>query len=171
MPTIGVSLAVPEPWGQELQDYRVALGDEAAVHIPTHITLLPPTEVEEADVPGLEEHLAAVATRTPSFAVHLRGTGSFRPVSPVVFVGVVEGISACEQLAAAVVSGPLTMDRDFPYHPHVTVAHHLDDQLLDRAFAELEDFDAAFEAEDMWMYRHDPCSGWQPSRAFSLTGG
>lgn len=170
MPTIGVSLAVPEPWGQELQDYRVALGDQAAVHIPTHITLLPPTEVEEADVPGLEEHLAAVATRTPAFGVHLRGTGSFRPVSPVVFVGVVEGISACEQLAAAVVSGPLAMDRGFPYHPHVTVAHHLDDRLLDRAFTELEEFDAAFEAEDMWMYRHDPCSGWQPSRSFSLTG-
>ena len=57
MPTIGVSLAVPEPWGQELQDYRVSLGDQAAVHIPTHITLLPPTDVAEADVPGLDEQV------------------------------------------------------------------------------------------------------------------
>ena len=171
MPTIGVSLAVPEPWGRELQDYRVALGDEAAVHIPTHITLLPPLEVAEADVRLLEEHLASVASRMPAFSVHLRGTGSFRPISPVVFVGVVEGISACEQLAADVVSGPLAVDRSFPYHPHVTVAHHLDDVLLDRAFTELDDFDAAFEADEMWMYRHDPLSGWQPSRSFALSGG
>ncbi|ROR90186.1 2'-5' RNA ligase family protein [Nocardioides aurantiacus] len=170
MPTVGVSLAVPEPWGRELQEYRVALGDAAAVHIPTHITLLPPLEVDEADVPLLEEHLAAVAARTPAFSVHLRGTGSFRPVSPVVFVGVVEGISACEQLAADVVSGPLAVDRGFPYHPHVTVAHHLGDDLLDRAFAELGDFDVAFAAEEMWMYRHDPDSGWQPTRAFALSG-
>ena len=40
------------------------------------------------------------------FRVHLRGTGTFRPVSPVVFVGVVEGISQCEQLAAGVRQGP-----------------------------------------------------------------
>ncbi|KQT94180.1 2'-5' RNA ligase [Marmoricola sp. Leaf446] len=170
MPTVGVSLAVPEPWGRELQEYRVSLGDAAAVHIPTHITLLPPLEVDEADVRLLEEHLAGVAARTPAFSVHLRGTGSFRPVSPVVFVGVVEGISACEQLAADVVSGPLEVDRGFPYHPHVTVAHHLGDDLLDRAFAELGDFDVAFAAEEMWMYRHDPDSGWQPTRAFALTG-
>ncbi|WP_445257163.1 2'-5' RNA ligase family protein [Nocardioides aurantiacus] len=171
MPTIGVSLAVPEPWGRQLQEYRVSLGDAAAVHIPTHVTLLPPLAVDEADVPLLEEHLTQVASRTPAFAVHLRGTGSFRPISPVVFVGVVEGISACEQLAADVVSGPLAVDRSFPYHPHVTVAHDLSDDLLDRAFDDLADFDADFEVAEMWMYRHDPVSGWQPTRAFALTGG
>lgn len=170
MPTIGVSLAVPEPWGRELQDYRVALGDGAATHIPTHITLLPPLEVGEPGVARLEDHLAAVAARTPAFRVHLRGTGSFRPVSPVVFVGVVDGISACEQLAADVRSGPLAPEHGFPYHPHVTVAHHLGDDLLDRAFRELDGFEAVFAAAEMWMYRHDPLTGWQPSRSFALSG-
>lgn len=170
MPTIGVSVAVPDPWGRELQDYRVALGDEAAVHIPTHITLLPPLQVEEPGVRRLEEHLADVADRTRPFRIHLRSTGSFRPVSPVVFVGVVEGISACEQLSADVLDGPIDIDRSFPYHPHVTVAHHLDDALLDRAFGELSGFDARFEVDEMWMYRHDPDVGWQPTRSFPLRG-
>ena len=36
------------------------------------------------------------------------------------------------------------MDLRFPYHPHVTVAHHLADAQLDRAFAELADFECEF---------------------------
>ena len=46
MPTIGVSVAVPDPWGTELQQYRIGMGDASALHIPTHITLLPPHVVE-----------------------------------------------------------------------------------------------------------------------------
>src|SRR5665809_135446 len=42
MPTIGVAIALPEPWASDLQEYRTALGDETATLIPTHITLVPP---------------------------------------------------------------------------------------------------------------------------------
>ncbi|MET0998982.1 MAG: 2'-5' RNA ligase family protein [Marmoricola sp.] len=168
MPTIGVSVAVPEPWGSELQHYRIGAGDEAARHIPTHITLLPPHQVADHDIDEVVTHLAGVAAEIDPFRVHLRGTGTFQPVSPVVFVGVVQGISQCEQLAAGVRRGPLVIEREFPYHPHVTVAHHLSDEQLDQAFTDLQDFDAAFDVEEMWMYLHDDASGWQPTRAFTL---
>ena len=72
-------------------------------------------------------HLARAASAVPPFDIHLRGTGTFRPVSPVVFVTLAEGISGCEVLADAVRQGPLEVDLHFPYHPHVTIAHHLDD--------------------------------------------
>jgi len=168
VPTIGVSLAVPEPWGTELQQYRIGAGDEAARHIPTHITLLPPHHVDDGDIAGVVKHLVALAAGMEPFRVHLRGTGTFQPVSPVVFVGVVEGISQCEQLAVGVGQGPLVIERAFPYHPHVTVAHHLSDEQLELAFTDLEDFDAAFDVEQMWMYLHDDASGWQPTHAFSF---
>ncbi len=168
MPTIGVSVAVPEPWGPELQQYRIGAGDEAARHIPTHITLLPPHQVAAGDIDEVMTHLGHVAAEIEPFRVHLRGTGSFQPVSPVVFIGVVEGISQCEQLAAGVRQGPLVIERVFPYHPHVTVAHNLSDEQLNRAFTDLEDFDAVFDVEEMWMYLHDDASGWQPTRAFAL---
>src|SRR6476620_640348 len=141
MPTIGVAVAIPEPWATELQDYRTAVGDTTATMIPTHITLVPPTDVSDDDLTEIEKHLTDVAGETERFCVHLRGTGTFRPVSPVVFVTLVEGISQCEQLAAAVRRGPLDVEISFPYHPHVTVAHHLEDDLLDRAFEELAGFD------------------------------
>lgn len=168
MPTIGVSVGVPEPWGTELQQYRIGAGDEAARHIPTHITLLPPHKVSDGEIERVVTHLAAVAAETEPFRVHLQGTGTFQPVSPVVFVGVVEGMSECERLAAGVRQGPLVIERQFPYHPHVTVAHHLDDELLEGAFTDLQDFDAAFDVEEMWMYQHDDASGWQPTRAFAF---
>jgi 2'-5' RNA ligase len=168
--TIGVALAVPEPWGAQLQDYRASLGDEMAYGIPTHITLMPPFEVDPDDLPGVEEHLAQAAAHNAAFRIHLRGTGTFRPVSPVVFVVVVRGISQCEQLAFSVRRGPLEAELAFPYHPHVTVAHDLEDPLLDQAFDELSGFECQFDAEHFWLYVHDPDKGWQPTRSFALTG-
>jgi 2'-5' RNA ligase len=168
MPTIGVALAIPEPWATQLQDYRTSVGDSTATMIPTHITLIPPTEVDDAELRVIESHLEAVAARVTGFTIHLRGTGTFRPVSPVVFVTVAEGISQCEQLAAALRQGPLAVNLQFPYHPHVTIAHHLPDDALDRAFTELASFDSVFDATEFHLYVHDEESGWKPTRDFPL---
>lgn len=168
MPTIGVAVAIPEPWATELQDYRTSVGDLTATQIPTHITLIPPVAVSDSEVGDVESHLASVADDIDAFRIHLRGTGTFRPVSPVVFVSVVEGISDCELLADAVRQGPLAVELDFPYHPHVTIAHHLADVQLDRAFDELADFECEFAADHFALYVHDDSAGWQPTRDFAL---
>ncbi len=167
--TIGVAIAVPEPWGEQLQRYRVDLGDSSAQGIPTHITLMPPTKVEESALPAIEQHLAEAAANNTVFRIRLRGTGTFRPVSPVVFVMVAEGISSCEQLAFSVRRGPLEVDLQFPYHPHVTVAHHLPDPQLDRAFDDLASFECSFTVDRFSLYVHDVESGWAPTRHFMLT--
>ena len=166
MPTIGVAVAIPEPWATQLQDYRTSVGDTMAATIPTHITLVPPTELD--DRAEVDAHLADVAAGHEGFVVHLRGTGTFRPVSPVVFVTLVEGISQCEQLAADVRRGPLASEPTFPYHPHVTIAHHLADAELDRAFEELSAFECSFPVTDFHLYVHDDEVGWQPDKSFAL---
>ena len=170
MPTIGVAVAIPEPWATQLQDYRTSVGDTMAATIPTHITLVPPTEVTDAQFARIEEHLTVAAGATARFPVHLRGTGTFRPVSPVVFVTLVEGISQCEQLAKSLRRGPLDVDLQYPYHPHVTIAHHLEDDALDRAFTELADFECEFAVTGFHLYVHDEAAGWQPTRDFPLQG-
>jgi 2'-5' RNA ligase len=171
VPTIGVAVAIPEPWATQLQEYRATVGDATAAMIPTHITLVPPTEVGEDQLQEIEDHLEAAADEVPSFCVHLRGTGTFRPISPVVFVSLAEGISQCERLADAVRRGPLALDLAFPYHPHVTIAHHLGDAQLDRAFNELADFECEFDVEDFKLYVHDEDLGWRPTRYFALQPG
>jgi 2'-5' RNA ligase len=171
VPTIGVAVPIPEPWATELQDYRTSVGDAMAATIPTHITLVPPTEVADDEVEKIEAHLTAAAAEMPVFDVHLRGTGSFRPVSPVVFVTLVEGISQCEQLADAVRRGPLAVDLAFPYHPHVTIAHDVPEEQLDRAFDELSGFECEFGVQDFQLYVHDEQRGWTPTRYFPLSPG
>lgn len=168
MVTIGVSVAVPEPEGLSLQEYRVALGDETARHIPTHITLVPPTDVDPEALPAIVQHLTEVAGQHPPYRVSLRGTGTFRPVSPVVFIGVVEGIAGCELLAEAIRTGPLAVEVTFPYHPHVTVAHDLPPEQLDHAFEDLSGYRTHFDVTEFWLYVHDEDRGWQPTEAFRL---
>jgi 2'-5' RNA ligase len=168
VPTIGVAIAIPEPWASELQDYRTSVGDTTATQIPTHITLIPPAEVADDELPAVTDHLAGAAATVEPFDILLRGTGTFRPVSPVVFVTLAEGISHCELLADAVRRGPLAVDLDFPYHPHVTIAHHLDDPTLDRAFDELATFECRFAVDAFSLYVHDTDAGWQPTHQYGL---
>ncbi|HET7431959.1 MAG TPA: 2'-5' RNA ligase family protein [Nocardioides sp.] len=170
MPTIGVSIAVPEPWGSRLQEFRVANGDAQGAAIPAHITLVPPVEVATATLAEVERHLDEVAAAAAPYQIHLRGSGTFRPVSPVVFVNLVEGISQTEQLAEECRRGPLALELDYPYHPHVTVAHLPDDVLLDRAFAGLATFDCAFPVGRFHLYVHDADEGWKATRDHVLAG-
>ena len=167
MPTIGVAIAVPEPFATELQTHRAMFGDPLALAIPSHITLVPPTEVGDELHPILD-HLAVIAEKHQAFRLRLRGTATFRPVSPVVFVNVTEGISACELLAHDMREGPLGQELAFPYHPHVTVAHHLGESALDEAYEALADYDCAFDVESFSMYVHGDDGVWRPQAAFGL---
>jgi 2'-5' RNA ligase len=168
--TIGVSIEVPEPWGSRLQDFRVANGDDQGASIPSHITLVPPVEVDAGRMLDVETHLAEVAADVAPYRIHLRGSGTFRPLSPVVFVSLAEGISQTEQLAAKCRRGPLRVELTYPYHPHVTVAHLDDDVTLDRAFDGLAGFDCAFDVGDFHLYVHDDHLGWKATRSYALAG-
>jgi 2'-5' RNA ligase len=167
VPTIGVAIALPEPWAGVLQQYRASFGDPAADAIPTHLTLVPPTQVS-APQSELAAHLCGVASRHAPFWLRLRGTATFRPISPVVFVAVSEGISSCEMLAEAVRHGALEQEPAYPYHPHVTVAHHLDEAALDDAYETLRDFEASFEVTEFQLYIHGDDGVWRPVRTFDL---
>jgi 2'-5' RNA ligase len=169
--TIGVAVGIPEPYATELRKWRQKLGDPMASAIPPHVTLLPPTEVDPLDRPLIEKHLQAVAERQWPFDMQLRGTGSFRPVSPVVFVALATGISGCERLEKAVRTGPLDRPRRFNYHPHVTVAHDLPEPQLDRAFSELADYQARFEVTSFGLFVRGARGVWRPEQSFALLGG
>ena len=169
-PVVGVALPVPEPWGSHLQRLRVGYGEERARHIPTHITLLPPTPADDDAVVALEEHLAEVARTHAPFEVLLRGTGTFRPVSGVVFVQVAKWVANCERLERAVRSGPVSRALDFPYHPHVTLVHDLPEAELDRAFLDLAGFSCSYPASGFRLYVHHGDGVWHTRADYTLTG-
>jgi 2'-5' RNA ligase len=171
--TLGVSIAVPEPYGSLLQERRAGFGDPAAHGIPTHVTLLPPTEVDSSLLPAVEAHLASVAAAGRPFTMRLSGTGTFRPLSPVVFVQVVEGGSACSWLQKRVrdASGPLVRELQFPYHPHVTVAHGISEEAMDRAYEELSEYRAEWTCASFSLYEQGADAVWRKLSTYAFGGG
>jgi 2'-5' RNA ligase len=165
--TIGVAVPIPAPWAQELQRCRESFGDPQAWSIPTHVTLLPPTRIDARAMPEVEDHLRKIAGDEQVFPMQLCGTGSFQPVSPVVFVEVRVGGQACARIEGKVRSGPLDRPVDFPYHPHVTIAHDLPIPVLHKARLALADYAASFKVDGFSLYRHME-GVWRPARAFAF---
>jgi len=168
---IGVAFGLPEPFNRELQGWRDRLGDPNAHRIVPHITLLPPTEVHSARLADIEEHLRKVAADEEPFDIQLRGSATFLPVSPVVFVPLVLGIAHCERIEEKVRSGPLQRELRFPYHPHVTVAHDLPAEALDRAFDALAGYEASFQVRGFTLFEQGPDDTWRPQRDFVFGAG
>ncbi|GLY03393.1 2'-5' RNA ligase family protein [Actinoplanes sp. NBRC 101535] len=166
---IGVAIDIPDPWGPALTRRRAEAGDPQAAYTPAHVTLLGPTEVATDALPAVEKHLEALATAQPPFTVHLRGTGTFRPITEVVFVALAMGISECELLAEAITSSPdIRRDARFPYHPHVTVAQDVSPEALDAVFDDLAGFSCRFEVASFTLFSHGGEGPWRPRRDFSL---
>ncbi|WP_448626938.1 2'-5' RNA ligase family protein [Geodermatophilus sp. URMC 64] len=167
---LGVVVPIPEPWAQLFVDWRAKVGDPQASLVPPHVTLLPPTEVPAGERLSISAHLAAVARAHPPFDMHLSGTGTFSPVSDVVFVAVARGIGNCELLANDVRSGPLARSLSFPYHPHVTVAHDVPPDMLELAYSGLSDVSAEFRVQHFTEFEQTADGAWAIAREYPLTG-
>lgn len=166
--TLGVAIEIPAPFGTALDAVRSRFSPDDG-DMPAHVTILAPVDVDADVMPAVLAHLAEVAAQTAPFRLVLRGTGTFRPISPVVFVAVAEGISSCEQLERRVRSGDLAVETRFPYHPHVTIAHDVPEETLDLALAELSSFSADLVVDGMSL--HENVDGtWRLVRRFDFAG-
>ena len=170
--TIGVLITIPDPVSAELTRWRDRFVSPPVPGVPAHITLLPPTLVPSDALTDIERHLRRAVAAIGRFEVHLRGSGTFLPVSPVTFVQVAAGVGPCEVLESRIRSGPLARPLDFPYHPHVTVAHNVAPRVLDEVDAGLARFDARFPVTRIDLYEAlgdgaDP-DAWTIRAAFPL---
>lgn len=168
---IGVVIAVPEPWMSLLTEARVHLGDDHGINTPAHITLLPPTAVKIADREKLFEHLQAVAQSTSPFKICMRGTGSFRPVSPVVFFNISEGAHQLTSLEARIRAGITKEPRRFDYHPHVTLVHGVSEELMDKAEELGKHFMAGWNCTGFRLDKVSPDGVYQSRALFNFTEG
>ena len=157
--SIGVILRFPADIAEELQRWRASFGDPMATVVPAHITLVTTTMTQ--DWAATQRHVRNVARGQEPFTVTIAGTGSFRPVSPVVFLNVEDGFGDCVNLHRQLQSGPLERELPFGYHPHVTVAHDVAPESLDEAEMVLKDYRATFPVASMGLYEHDDNGIWQ----------
>ncbi|TLM86186.1 2'-5' RNA ligase family protein [Pseudarthrobacter sp. NamE5] len=157
--SVGVILGFPPEIAAELQRWRASFGDPLAEVVPAHITLV--TTTPTRDWEATREHVREVARRQKPFKVTIAGTGTFRPVSPVVFINVEDGFEDCVDLHEKLQRGPLHRELPFAYHPHVTIAHDVAPESLDEAETVLKNYRATFPVVSMGLYEHDANGIWQ----------
>jgi 2'-5' RNA ligase len=165
--TVGVVIDLPEPHASVIRGWRQRTGDHEGAVIPPHVTLLPPTKVRRDVLDAAVAHLCEVATEVEPFSMHLGGTDSFRPTSQVVFVQVLNGNVECKQLEHSIRTGPLDRPRDYPYHPHVTVAHDVDEDSLNAALEGLSEFVARFRVSQFALFTWED-GAWTERQKFDL---
>lgn len=157
--SVGVVIAIPEPIAGELEQWRASFGDPMAALVPPHITLI--TTTPATDWPSTIRHVREVAAAQRPFTVRLKSTGTFRPLTPVVYVNVTDGFDSCVELHRQLQAGPLERELEYPFHPHVTVAHDVSEASMDSAENLLDDFDASFMVRTMGLYEHDTTGVWK----------
>ena len=163
---VGIVIGVPEPMASELRRARASFGDPMAALIPAHITVVTTTDTNDWEATAA--HVRRVAANHAPFEVTLRGTATFRPVSPVVYLQLESGHDECTALHKEMQSGPLARDLPFPYHPHVTVAHDVSEAGMDSAMHTLRDYEARFTVDNVGLYEHDATGIWKLREELAL---
>jgi 2'-5' RNA ligase len=138
--------------------------------IPSHITIIEPTAMNIYDIPALIVQFDNACDQVPAFSINLAGTGTFRPVSPVVYLQMAAGATECTALNNAANRGLVATKPRFPFHPHVTLAQDVPPEALDQAQLDFANFTANFKVEALWLYRQGDDGVWRKNCKFDLRG-
>lgn len=155
---------------REIQDYanqiKQYFGDRyasrGAFNSPPHITLQPPFEWDDTNLPRLEECLRNFASRRESLSITLSGFGAFAP--RVIYINVVKSpelLALQADLMADVETNLGIVDKvgkTRPFAPHMTVAFKdLTKQNFHAAWGEFENRQLEFEftASELTLLLHD----------------
>lgn len=180
---LGVALLVPAPAAAEIDGLRRALGDGALDRMPPHLTLVPPVNVREDDLPDALALLrAAAAAAAGPISVTLGPVATFHPDNPVVFLSVAAGdpgdpggagdpCSAGDEvgaLRARVLRPPLARPLTWPFCPHVTLADDLAPARIPAALAALADYRASVTFGHLHLLREGAGRVWAPAADVAL---
>src|SRR3546814_5640201 len=149
---LGVVLLVPQPLATEVDGFRRALGDGALARIAPHITLVPPVNVAERDLPEALAIVRRAAGASRPLHLTLGPVVTFAPVNPVAYLhvgGDEEQLSAVHELREACLAGPPERRSEPAFVPHVTVADELPPERLQAAVTALAPFPAELSLESV----------------------
>ena len=140
---LGAALLLPSPLDTEVDALRRAVGDGSLGRIPSHLTLVPPVNVHERDVPAALALLRQAAAEHGPFALELGPAATFLPDTPVLFLDVAGPLAALHALRDGIFRPPLERRLSWPFVPHVTLADEAEPTRIEAAVVALADFRAA----------------------------
>lgn len=162
---IGVVLLVPQPLATELDGLRRALGAEERERIPTHLTLVSPTNVRDRDLLVALDHVRRAAAASGPLELALGPAVSFAPVTPTVHLAVGgPGEQGLAELHTALTSSPpLDRPRELEWVPHVTLAQEVvPAERIDPVCAAFGAWQATVTIERVHVLRQQTDRSWVP---------
>jgi 2'-5' RNA ligase len=113
---------IPEPLRTQINGIRIGAGDTQLSRIDPHVTLYPPAQVDEWEVPAGIDALASVAAQVEPFDLTIGPVATFDSDSLVSYLDVPDPTGALARLRAACFVAPFDRPDERTYRPHVTVA-------------------------------------------------
>jgi 2'-5' RNA ligase/GNAT superfamily N-acetyltransferase len=162
---LGVVLLVPQPLATEIDGLRRALGDGARERIAPHITLVPPVNVAERDLPSAFSLVRTAAATVAPLALRLGPVATFAPVNPVAYLkvgGAPQVLDALDLLRRSCLQGPLERTSQHDFVPHVTIADELAADRLAAAVRVLDGFSAEVTVDHVHVLAELPGRVWRP---------
>lgn len=164
---LGVVLLVPPPARTEIDGLRRACGSTSIGRIPPHLTLVPPVNVREEDLPLALERLRGAAADARPFRVDLGPPETFHPASPVVYLAVGgDEVGRVAELRRLVFAPPLERPLTYAFHPHVTLAEEVEVARIEAMLLALADYRAGVTFDRVHLLqerrRSDGVRVWDP---------
>ncbi len=148
----------------EVDGLRRACGDRSLGRVPGHITLVPPVNVREDQMPAALTRMrtAAAAVRGP-VEVDIGPPATFLPDNPVLYLEVGgRGLDAVHRLRGVVFAYPLERSLTWPFVPHVTVADNATPERIAAGLLALADYSATATFERVHLLEEQPDRTWEP---------
>jgi 2'-5' RNA ligase len=160
---------VPSPFDGRIDGLRAAFGDPAVDQVMPHVTLVPPVNVHERDLPAALAVLRAAAAQARPLDLRLGPIRVFPGVEHVAFLAV-DGqpgeLDRLRRLRTAVFRAPLSRILEHDFVPHVTVTQGIDTARLAAVLEATRDLaPVAVSFDRVHLLRERHLAGgrvWQP---------
>ena len=148
----------------EVDGLRRACGDGALGRIPSHLTLVPPVNVREDDLPSALTRLRTAAAAVPGpLELTVGPPATFLPSTPVLYLEVGgPALGSVHRLREAIFAYPLERSLTWPFVPHVTVADGAEPARIEAALVALADFEAPVTFDRVHLLEEGAERVWSP---------
>jgi len=116
----------------------------ALAHLPAHLTILPPRQLQASELSALEA-LEDSCSHVEPFDVVLGEVETFVPVTPTVFIRVAHAAYRMRELHDRLSVPPLAAEEEWPYMPHLTIVKISSEELAQQAYLVARDRWAEFQ--------------------------
>jgi 2'-5' RNA ligase len=116
-----VALLPPGDLATRLDGLRTVLGDPRRADLPSHLTLVPPIDLDEAQATTVHGALRAAASRSSPFVLALGPCSSFAPRTSTLHLSVHGEVDRLADLRAALRRPPWDRPDMHDFVPHVTL--------------------------------------------------